>query len=243
MSISCECPECGKRLKAADSAAGKKAKCPDCGGAVPIPVRKKPKPESADGGDFDLQNLDIDAGMAGPVEEEQVACAMCGEMVKATASRCRYCGENLEAPRRKTGKRSSSSGPGMPVPVVIAFIVECLFIGLNGLGIVGNLMQSNIPGAGGSLVRMGIEVSIAAGLWQRKSSARMSALVLDGIGIVLMLVCGGFLLAMGQQPQFKAQIPQEMGAILVVILAGQIVLYITEIVALMTGSAQEYLDQ
>src|SRR5437016_4721689 len=92
MSITCECPECGKRLKAADSAAGKKAKCPDCGAGVPIP---KPKPKvkkavAADDDEFDLQKLNIDAGIEGPVDEDEIACPMCGEMIRSNASKCRY---------------------------------------------------------------------------------------------------------------------------------------------------------
>lgn len=245
MPISCECPQCGKRLKAADAAAGKKAKCPDCGGAVPIPAaKKKPRTEAAGDEEFDLQNLDIEAGMAGPIEEDQVACPMCGESIRATASRCRFCGEDLEAPRKKkTGRRRSSSGSGMPIPVVVAIVIECLFIGLNGLGIVGNLMQSNVGGAVGSVIRILIEISIVSGLWQRKSSARTSALVLSGIGIVLMVVCGGFVLLAGQQAQVMAQVPQEIKAIVIAVLVLQTVLYITDIVSLMTSSAQEYLDQ
>ena len=48
MSISFECPTCGKHLKAPDAAAGKSSKCPGCGGKVtcPAPVegcRRRPQ--------------------------------------------------------------------------------------------------------------------------------------------------------------------------------------------------------
>ena len=110
MPITCKCPQCGKRLKAADSAAGKKAKCPDCGGAVPIPARKAPPP--ADDDEFDLQRLNVDAGMEGPIEEDQVPCPMCGEMIRAAAIKCRYCGEDVGAPKGRRRRQRRSSGGG-----------------------------------------------------------------------------------------------------------------------------------
>ena len=38
MPISVKCGDCGKGLKAPDALAGKKAKCPQCGSVIPIPV-------------------------------------------------------------------------------------------------------------------------------------------------------------------------------------------------------------
>ena len=37
MAITVRCPECGKRLQAPDSAAGKRAKCPNCSKVLVIP--------------------------------------------------------------------------------------------------------------------------------------------------------------------------------------------------------------
>ncbi len=109
MPISCECPQCGKRLKAADSAAGKKAKCPDCGAAIPIPA-KKLKKKPADDEEFDLQNMNVEEGVEGPIDDDKKPCPMCGEMIKAAAIKCRHCGEDLnKSAKKKTKTRASSS--------------------------------------------------------------------------------------------------------------------------------------
>jgi DNA-directed RNA polymerase subunit M/transcription elongation factor TFIIS len=109
MAIPCECPQCGKHLKAADSAAGKKAKCPDCGAAVPIPA-KAPRSQTADDDEFDLQKLNVEEGVEGPVEDDRIPCPMCGEMIIATARKCRFCGEEVnQAPKRTAKKKSRGS--------------------------------------------------------------------------------------------------------------------------------------
>lgn len=133
MPISVKCAECGKGLRAPDALAGKKAKCPQCGGVIPIPAAVSdaeefeddppvpkptaPKPsvpkasaksttraakkkveEEEDYGDADA---DMES------EDGRRACPMCGEMIVATAAKCRYCGEVLDSDLRKSGKSRS----------------------------------------------------------------------------------------------------------------------------------------
>jgi len=133
MPISFSCKFCGKRLKAPESAAGKTSKCPQCGKPVtcpePVydaePVAAKPDvPEILD--DVDPYS-DLDDGkpygMSGPAEPEEGAerrrpCPMCGEMILASAVKCRFCGEvfdeglkKAEVKKKKKKKKKKSYDP------------------------------------------------------------------------------------------------------------------------------------
>jgi hypothetical protein len=262
MPISVECPQCGKKLKAADSAGGKKAKCPGCGEPVPIPARKKrPKPQSDGGDELDLQSLDVEAGMAGPIEHDQVACPACGEMINAVASKCRFCGENLATIRKKKKKKRGRSGPGLPVSIIVAVAVECLFIFWNLFTLVRSLttatpVPANIAPEQAQIVKISntlglvlqgililVEIAIAVGLLQGKNSVRILALILDGMGAVFFVICGGVGMFVGMQAM--AQLPQGQEGVGVVfavfVLLGRGVLYITQFGALQSSSARDYL--
>ena len=116
MPISFQCPQCGKKLKAPDAAAGKSSKCPGCGGTVTCPepvydaevVEMDVAPEKPAG--FNpFADLDDDKpyGVAGPQPVEQSSddgrrpCPMCGEMIVATAAKCRFCGEVFDPTLKK----------------------------------------------------------------------------------------------------------------------------------------------
>ena len=124
MSISFECPQCGKKLKAPGSAAGKSSSCPGCGIKVTCPepvydaevvemelARAKPK-------GFDpFADVDDDKpyGVMGPPPEgsssdENRPCPMCGEMIVATAAKCRYCDEVFDETIKRSGKAKSGKG-------------------------------------------------------------------------------------------------------------------------------------
>lgn len=109
MPISCECPSCGKRLKAPDSAAGKRAKCPQCGNPVEIPAEKiydaeevsdsADDPSAADSAgeysdnEYGLERRETEDQDESPAEDDRRPCPMCGEMIAPAAVKCRFCGE------------------------------------------------------------------------------------------------------------------------------------------------------
>jgi len=127
MPISFQCPRCGKKLKAPESAAGKSSKCPGCGGTVTCPepiydaevVEMTMTPEKPPG--FNpFADLDDDKPYAivnPPAAQESVVesrrpCPMCGEMILASAAKCRFCGEVFDPALKKVkskGKKKSKS--------------------------------------------------------------------------------------------------------------------------------------
>ena len=147
MPISVKCTDCGKSLKAPDSLAGKKAKCPDCGAIVPIPKaaldaeemgdgpvsKPKAKPKPVEDDDDSLFDDIADDEANAPVDEnaKRKPCPMCGELIAKTAAKCRYCGEVLDPALRKRAKKSgsSSSSEDELTGVDIALCVLCSGIG------------------------------------------------------------------------------------------------------------------
>jgi DNA-directed RNA polymerase subunit M/transcription elongation factor TFIIS len=108
MPISVVCPTCGKNLRAPDKAAGKRAKCPQCGAVLEVPneivdaeVVESPANESyelVDRGSAEIPDVipvaDAPAETPeAPPERERRPCPMCGEMILAKAAKCRFCGE------------------------------------------------------------------------------------------------------------------------------------------------------
>jgi len=109
--INMSCPSCAKNLSAPDTAAGKKAKCPACGTTMVIPT-----------GVFDAEEIGITSlpptapgydsvdGMPGAGTSQPSAastmpgqeparrpCPTCGELIIATAAKCRFCGAVFDA--------------------------------------------------------------------------------------------------------------------------------------------------
>jgi predicted RNA-binding Zn-ribbon protein involved in translation (DUF1610 family) len=110
MPISVKCCDCGKALKAPDALAGKKAKCPDCGAVVAVPNPEGPIESNGGRQDVDFDELaDDGADVATEDNTTRKPCPMCGELIAATAAKCRFCGETLSSTVRNRERQTAST--------------------------------------------------------------------------------------------------------------------------------------
>jgi predicted RNA-binding Zn-ribbon protein involved in translation (DUF1610 family) len=148
MPITIQCSGCGKTLTAPDTAAGKKAKCPQCGAITRLPgpetaaapvggsdpladalAAQASSPPTAGGG------YDLAAPAAAPgTGEDRRPCPMCGEMIPAQAMKCRFCGHVFDPRLNAAGAAAAgvSSGP-IPNYLVQSILVTlfcCLIFGI-----------------------------------------------------------------------------------------------------------------
>ena len=161
--ISVKCPHCGKRLKAPDSAAGKKAKCPGCGEAVQLPKEQVFEAEEVveEGGDdeFGLGNLSESDAYGGPAEEARKPCPMCGEMIVASAAKCRYCGEIFdETLKRKEKKKKKREVAQEDSELTVGDWVGCILC--SGIGCIYGLVVA-IQGKPKGWKMVGISIAAA----------------------------------------------------------------------------------
>lgn len=103
-------------MKTADSSAGKRAKCPKCGGVIQIPAAPAAASDPLELGSNPLAGFTDDELTGGAVVpgNDKKPCPACGESIARDAVKCRFCGEVLDAALKgkapaKAAKRSSPS--------------------------------------------------------------------------------------------------------------------------------------
>jgi predicted RNA-binding Zn-ribbon protein involved in translation (DUF1610 family)/DNA-directed RNA polymerase subunit RPC12/RpoP len=104
MPISFECSTCGKKMRAPDDAGGKKVRCPGCEAIVVVPLEVLDaaaieEPAVAESAGYAMETA-APAPPAADDGKERKACPLCGEMILASAAKCRYCGEIFDSKLR-----------------------------------------------------------------------------------------------------------------------------------------------
>lgn len=221
MPISVNCPSCGRAYNVKDEAAGKKFRCKQCEAVVSVPE----SPADTEGDPWDNLDLSTAEDPYGDADSDEAPA-------------------QLPVRRRKKKPAKRSSG-GLPISVMLAIACEVCLILLNMVGIVGNLMSQNVPGACGSIFRILIEVAAIIGYVQAQNSARWTSVVLSVIGILFGLACGVGLMVGGPllPPQVQQRIPADGLVIIVAVIFVQVVIWAVIIGTLVTGSSRDYFER
>jgi predicted RNA-binding Zn-ribbon protein involved in translation (DUF1610 family) len=156
MPISFECHVCGKKLKAPDDAVGKSSKCPGCGTRVtcPEPVYDAEVAEISDEAAEIVPSSDLDDGKpygvvesepaAPPASEPRKPCPMCGEMIIATAAKCRFCGEIFDPTLKKAGRGGKRSDLRQ-IATAQRFLIICILCQVVAYGISAAVQRQQPP--------------------------------------------------------------------------------------------------
>jgi predicted RNA-binding Zn-ribbon protein involved in translation (DUF1610 family) len=182
VAIEVTCPSCTGRFSAPDNAAGKKAKCPKCGGVIAIPTAAPPPPPKDDifDAEFEPQRpfTDEDFEVEAPAQIASTAatgaqkpCPMCGEMIQASAVKCRFCGEVFDPLLKKKAKRASKGGSDDDDLSTVDWVLAILCSGIGCIMGIVYLIQGK-PKAGKMIL-----ISIVAGVFWNIVSAALQAIV------------------------------------------------------------------
>lgn len=112
MPIAAECGACHKRFKAPDKLAGKRVKCPQCGGVIQVPAPQAPvveKPAAASLLDEEQVPKSAAPAAAAAAAPAAAQCPSCGAPLAAKAVLCVSCGHDL-----RTGQKVESKPPPIP---------------------------------------------------------------------------------------------------------------------------------
>lgn len=86
MPIKLKCPQCGKSISAPSKYAGRYGRCPGCNSRILI-------------GDEKLSGVEFSEYLIDEIDEPQktqtIECPYCSEEIKATAKKCKHCGDFL----------------------------------------------------------------------------------------------------------------------------------------------------
>ncbi len=153
MTIAVQCGSCHKRFAAKDELAGRKVKCPQCGGVLTIP-KPGAGPEAARQGTEPRDDHAVASPPAGKAEspaagtargpekapDVEPKCPSCGASVKAGAVLCVQCGYGLQTGKKLKAGGSKKKPAKRAFPWLIVSIAGGACVALIVAGIIGYTM-------------------------------------------------------------------------------------------------------
>ena len=126
-----DCPECGRPMQAGENLAGQQVRCPGCQAVARVPQTRSAAPsEPLHEPEVAPRFPGLGTGGAGG-EEQRRPCPMCGEMILASAVKCRFCGEVFDpALKRAEAKRHRGGGASDEELTVAEVLVAILCSGI-----------------------------------------------------------------------------------------------------------------
>jgi hypothetical protein len=159
VSIQVICQNCQTTLKTSDSSAGKRAKCPKCGGIIDIPASPSAPVESDE---YELEpptaspqrSFSDDELAAGSTPAgDRKPCPACGEQIAAKAIKCRFCGEVFDRSLRgiasggrdvhDPGWQKVRNGLGILYYSIVAMFASLVVIMIGGMLLGGTAVDDN----------------------------------------------------------------------------------------------------
>lgn len=165
MSVQFPCPSCGKNLKAKEEMSGKMAKCPYCQTHVQVPeptaFAEEPVVMAEE---VPADTYGMEAAPQAPPREDRRPCPMCGEMIKADAIKCRFCGEVFDDSLKRAEKRRTGAS-AEDTNMSAAEIVLCILCSTIGC-IVGVVYAVQGKPKGAKMVGLSVGVGLIIGIIQ-----------------------------------------------------------------------------
>jgi hypothetical protein len=115
------------KLKAPESAVGKSSACPRCETQVTCPEPIYDAEVIGAGGDGTPRAMDsLRRGDEVSSQESRRPCPMCGEMILATAARCRFCGEVFDPTFKKSRIFGADDEELSSTEIAVAFFCSAI---------------------------------------------------------------------------------------------------------------------